>query len=222
MKTIVQTTVFILLSVFLLSCNKNDDEPVVPATLTGFTPTSGPKTTVVTINGTGFGIGLNNDRVKVFFNDKQAEIQAITDTQITAIVPPRAFTGKVKVVVEGVELLGDTFTYLITDIQVSTLAGSTFGFADGTGTNAQFAAPKGVAVDAQGTVYVADSFNNKIRKISPSGEVTTLAGSTTFGFADGTGANAQFKEPNGIAVDAQGNVYVSDINNHKIRKITQE
>jgi len=102
--------------------------------------------------------------------------------------------------------------------EVSTLAGSTSGFADGVGTMARFSSPTGVAVDGVGNVFVADSNNNKIRKITPEGVVSTFAGST-FGSADGTSDTAQFHIPVRVAVDRAGNVYVSDRNNHKIRKI---
>ena len=103
---------------------------------------------------------------------------------------------------------------------VTTLAGSAVaGYADGTGAAAQFSGPQGVAVDASGTVYIGDGDNNRIRKISPAGVVTTLAGSGAYGSADGTGTAAQFRGPIGVAVDASGAVYVADINNNLIRKI---
>jgi sugar lactone lactonase YvrE len=104
---------------------------------------------------------------------------------------------------------------------VTTLAGSgTRGSVDATGTLASFNRPHGVAVDASGNVYVADEYNNKIRKITPAGVVTTLAGSGDFGSIDDTGTLASFNAPNDVAVDASGNVYVADTYNHKIRKIT--
>lgn len=104
---------------------------------------------------------------------------------------------------------------------VATLAGSgSAAYADGAGTAASFNAPMGVAVDTSGNVYVADFFNNRIRKLTPAGVVTTLAGSGTATFADGTGTAAGFNYPAGVAVDAAGNVYVADTNNHRIRQIT--
>jgi DNA-binding beta-propeller fold protein YncE len=77
----------------------------------------------------------------------------------------------------------------------------------------------GVAVDAAGNVYVADSGNNLIRKISPGGMVSTFAGNGTPGWVDGIANAASFYDPYGIAVDAAGNVYVADLFNDVIRKI---
>jgi hypothetical protein len=101
------------------------------------------------------------------------------------------------------------------------LAGSTSGFADGDGTAARFDRLQGIAVDNAGNVYVADAVNDLIRKITPTGTVSTLAGdSKRFGgYEDGPAEDALFKAPAGIAIDASGNIYVGDATNNRIRKI---
>ncbi len=95
------------------------------------------------------------------------------------------------------------------------------GTANATGANARFEEPWGIAVAGNGTVYVADTRNHTIRKITPTGVVTLLAGSPgVAGFVDGAGIGvARFSRPTGVAVDAAGNVYVADYNNQRIRKI---
>ena len=104
---------------------------------------------------------------------------------------------------------------------VCTLAGSgSQGAADGVGSAASFRNPIGVCVDAAGNIIVADRGNNKIRRITPAGEVSTLAGSGVAGMADGVGTAASFFCPNGVSADAAGNIYVADEDNHKIRRIT--
>jgi serine/threonine-protein kinase len=104
---------------------------------------------------------------------------------------------------------------------VTTLAGSGIsGFADGQGTSAKFFIPRGIALDASRNVYVADSGNNRIRKIDVGGNVTTLAGWGSAGFLDAPGTTAWFHSPAGVAVDGSGNVYVADTQNRRIRKIT--
>src|SRR5476651_1381346 len=114
-----------------------------------------------------------------------------------------------------------TATATMPTATVTTFAGSlTAGNTNATGTAAQFNTPKGMAVDATGNLYIADSFNNSIRKVTTGGVVTTLAGSGTLGYVDGTGLGAQFYSPQGVVADANGNVYVADYGNNLIRKVT--
>jgi hypothetical protein len=118
---------------------------------------------------------------------------------------------------------GDTIREIATNGLTSTLAGLP-GHADSTdgdANNARFSNPGGLAVDGRGNIYVADAGNNTIRKISPAGGVTTLAGRAgTTGSTDGAGPAARFNNPGGVAVDRAGNVYVADTDNHTIRKLS--
>jgi hypothetical protein len=123
-------------------------------------------------------------------------------------------------------LAGFSYTF---DTEIDYYNGIAFPNKDGTGTSASFFFPYGVAVDTVSNVYVADTYNNEIRKISPAGVVTTIGGQPAFvpntdppqpqgGSANGTGAAATFNDPVGIAVDLQGNVYVGDTDNDLIRQ----
>jgi DNA-binding beta-propeller fold protein YncE len=102
---------------------------------------------------------------------------------------------------------------------VTTVAGSLRGYQDGPGVQALFHEPRGIALDASGTLYVADRGNNCIRKVSPAGTVTTLAGSRKYGYRNGPGLQARFAWPRGVAVDTAGNIYVADGHNRRIRRI---
>ena len=123
--------------------------------------------------------------------------------------------------------VADLYSYTIRKIaangSVTTYAGTPgeSGTIDGTGAAARFANPQGIAADSSGNLYVSENGAHTIRKISPGGVVTTFAGTLyEVGDNDGTGTNAKFNSPHGLAVDHSGNVYVADSNNHAIRKIT--
>jgi streptogramin lyase len=108
---------------------------------------------------------------------------------------------------------------------VTTIAGLAleFGYADGTNSDARFWSPTGITIDSQGNLFVADTFTFTIRKVTQIGAdwvVTTIAGAPEYGFADGTNGSARFDGPFGICVDVSNNLYVADLNNQAIRKIT--
>ncbi len=110
---------------------------------------------------------------------------------------------------------------------VTTLAGSpgVAGYVNGTGSHALFLSPKAMSTDSNGNVYTVDSFCGTLRKITPQGKVSTVAGPTpamgcAFGSADGTGSAARFNSPSGTAVDKAGNIYVADSGNCTLRKVT--
>ncbi|WP_426803550.1 NHL repeat-containing protein [Xanthomonas campestris] len=105
---------------------------------------------------------------------------------------------------------------------VQTLAGGREGFADGIGAAAAFNTPSGIAFDTAGNLYIADTGNHAIRKRTPQGVVTTLAGDGSAGFRDGAAAQARFNGPIGVAVDTQGRVYVADTYNDRIRVIAPD
>ncbi len=186
--------------------------------VTSIAPATGPKNTSVVIKGTGFGATPGENTVTL--NGKSATVINASSTQLSITIPAGAGSGKIVVAVGGKTVESPTFEYVFTTT-VGTLAGSTYGYAEGTGISVQFAQPYNVAVDEEGNVYVADTNNHRIRKITSAGETTTLAGGTQ-GDANGTGGDAQFNYPYGVTVGADGNIYVADTHNHQVRKITPQ
>jgi hypothetical protein len=127
----------------------------------------------------------------------------------------------------GNVFVADVYNYTIRKVTsvgvVTTLAGTagSSGSTDGTGSAARFNQPYGVSVDTAGNVFVADTYNHTIRKVTSAGVVTTLAGTAgSSGSTDGTGSAARFNLPLGVSVDTAGNVFVGDGTNHTVRKVT--
>lgn len=128
-----------------------------------------------------------------------------------ADAPSGALVAPTNVVATNVEPVGD----------VKTLAGSGMpDFKEGQGIAAAFKNPYGVIVEPGGNIYVADPGNARIRKVTPNGMVTTLAGSGVEGWLDGTASQAKFGTPGDLTVDASGNLFVPEYGNHRIRKVT--
>ncbi len=107
----------------------------------------------------------------------------------------------------------------VTQNFVSTYAGSTLGYVDGDTAVAKFAGPFGICIDASDNLFIADADNNCIRKITAAGIVSTYAGTGVAGYADGAATAAQFRAPSDLCIDNAGNIYVSDFENQRIRKI---
>jgi sugar lactone lactonase YvrE len=183
----------------------------------------------ITITGNFFGAPTLPSSVGLVYNGlplaspsivkwSNKEIKAVMPAFATvppdAGIPLSVKVGSLESTPLGIKYLGAI------SATISVLAGSDQGYAEGTGAAAKFNAPAGIALDASGNLYVADQSNNRIRKITPAGVVTTVAGSSTAGFRDGGAADAWFNQPAGVAVDETGAVYVADYLNNRIRIIS--
>jgi len=198
---------------------------------TGFTGATGPGFTTITNTTAGYVLTATGT-TNTAWGNSNLTLSSITATVVgTGGVAPRYASfyqpqGVAVIPSSGVIVVADQNNNRIRFVTpvgvVTTLAGSgTATFADGTGTAASFYQPQGVAViPSSGVIVVADTNNHRVRLITQAGVVTTLAGSGTATFADGTGAAASFNGPTGVAVLPNGTIVVADQNNHRIRLIT--
>lgn len=201
------------------------------------------------LNGTGtaakfytpIGIGIHPITGDIFVADTYNKvIRKITPSGVVTTFAGSGFSGTINGIGTAasfsgpagitVDTLGNiyvaesgsnTIAKITSDAVVTRIAGSgAQGFADGTGNAATFHTPYGIALGPDGMLYVADRYNHAIRKVTPQGVVTTLAGSGATGSVDAAGTLASFNNPVGLDVDLAGNLFVCDASNYKVRKVT--
>lgn len=189
---------------------------------------NGPTGIVQDISGNFYVSDYNTHRIRKIASDGTVSLFAGSGTGGVAdgTGAVAQFTNPIGLVIVsgGNMYVGDTYSARVRMITpaglVTTLAGSSYGYVDGTGSAARFWTPIGIGSDSLGNLYVADRDSSLIRKVTPGGVVTTFAGSTTAGRVDANGTSARFNAPYAIAVDSLNNVYIVDEGNHSIRKIT--
>ncbi|WP_052467060.1 IPT/TIG domain-containing protein [Psychroserpens damuponensis] len=219
MKTLFKLMMLACIVIFT-ACSSNDEAPVPEnknPNIASISPTEGPMLSTVVISGENFGTDVS--KVEVYFDDIESVVQSLTDSEIVVTVPSKAYNGELKLVINNEELQGPTFNYIISDVEVTTIAGGSQGYLDAIGTNAEFNELSDGVIDSQGNLFVVDKNNHVIRKMTPDGNVDTFAGAGGSGYSDDpNGGEALFDTPYSIAIDAQDNLYVCD--NFKVRKIT--
>lgn len=233
------TLTLLICSTSLLSSCKDDDghDAGSPVVVNRFYPTSGSAGTEILITGKNFS--ENPEDISVTLGNIPLKVLSCNMNNIMAIVPPKLGDGVLTVTVANREPVRtiEAFTYSFSAV-VTTFAGSSNGepgYQDGIGSEALFFfdGAKGdpaedwrkgsICVDNDGNVYVGDCVNYCVRKITPDGTVTTLAGlAGNRGDVDGTGAQARFNGLYGMDCDAEGNIIMTDVFGWKIRKITPD
>jgi hypothetical protein len=203
--------------VLAVACEKDKPPVIASPLIQSFAPESAAKDSIVIIEGANFSSNGAGNTVTI--NGVAAIVLTASPTSISVKVPLHAGNGKIAVRTgSSTATSAKDFTYIFT---VTTFAGNgDIGSDDGPDTTAKFFAPFGLATDAGGNIIVADAANNKIRKITPDGIVSTVAGDGTIGTRNGAANTAQFNFPRGVATDKAGNIYVTDAGNNLIRKIT--
>src|SRR5664280_2588201 len=211
---------------------------IAPQDIAGSTLTADPAGAVIAsgfiaswnavTGATGYRLDVSTDSSFSSFvtGYQNLDVGAVTSMNVTGLKSATTYYYRVEAYDSaGTVISSSTITVattaaivITTPLTVSTLAGQalTYGSADGTGSGARFFYPSGTATDNAGNFYVADTDNHTIRKVvAATGAVTTLAGlAGVSGSADGTGSDARFQNPSGVAVDGAGNVYVADTLNH--------
>jgi sugar lactone lactonase YvrE len=222
MKSIQYITIALVCALFF-SCSSDDDSPVADSSpfVMSASPVQGQAKDVIRIQGKNFSRVRENN--EVMFNEQPGVVIEASSHELQVVVPSGEGDAGVRVRVSGHEAEGavPTFTYVeLTDYVVATVAGlETYGLQDGTGSEARFRNPEGVAIAPGGDIIVTDRANNSIRRVTTAGVVTTIFGDGSSGFADGDASVAKLDFPWKSCVDKDGNIFIADRDNHAIRKI---
>ncbi|WP_316814029.1 IPT/TIG domain-containing protein [Pedobacter heparinus] len=214
--------IFYIAAVFgllLTACNKEEQAIPLNPVIKSIIPAQGPAKTIVSVRGKRFSPNPEENIVK--FAGINARVVMATDTLLQVEAPEDGGTGNLTVSVKGRLSKGPVFSYgeIAIEYLNSTYAGAAAGDAVGTLEEARFRSPEGVIMDSKGNLIVADRGNNRIKMISPSGQVSVVAGSGVAGNIDGAADVAQFRNPYKIGIDKDDNIYVADNGNHRVRKI---
>jgi len=229
----------LLVFITVTSCNKNPSNTTIATIITlpvvsAVTTTSAQVQTIVTNYGNGVltadGVCYSTTNQSPSISDPHTSngVDSLNfASTITGLSPNTTYYARSYATNSAGTAYGSVISFKTTTATfgitatVNTFAGSgTAGYVDGAATTAQFYNLQGICTDASGNVYVADSYNNVIRKITPLGVTSTFAGNGILGYVDGPGATAEFYNPQGLTIDASGNLYVSDIGDNIIRKVT--
>ena len=237
------STLLLAMTLFVAACSKKASvgpTPTIPTQLTPQVTTFAGSGTAGFVNGTKTlasfnqptGIAINNDG-DLIIADKQnnsvrfisplGEVNTIGGTgqsgfSNTAGSVTFSFPNGVGIGAAGTLYIADMGNAAIRAIDIKGVA-TTFA-SNTTATPGILNSPAGIVADASGNVYVADNASNLIKKITPKGVITTIAGNGTRGQVNGTGTSASFNQPEALAIDSTGNLYVADAGNNMIRKIT--
>jgi sugar lactone lactonase YvrE len=211
-KVITFTFIAIATATLCTSCSKSGSSPTPSEnshnlTISSLSQNQGSYQTVVDITGTGFSSTPEQNNVK--FNGKNAPVVTATSTKLKILVPLAAGSGTVTITTNSKMATGPLFTYV--PVLVATPyagKGDQYGSTDGNIESAKFDQPTSIAFDKNGNLYVVDSHNHTIRKVTADGMVTTVAGTG----APGTAGQVRLGDLNGITVDPTGNVYFTDDN----------
>lgn len=216
----------IIISAIWASCS-DSPEPTPPVTggnetpeISGFSPLTGKKGTVIKIQGKYFGTDAS--KVSLQINGLKATINAVTDAEITAVVPDKCGLGKLVLTVNAKEVTSSSAFRYLYSAKTAYFSGGEPGYEDGTPQKSKFGTLYNIATDTKGIMFAADLGNCMVRQIETDGSTSTLAGAAQGGFKDGKGNQALMKFPIGIELAPDGSIYVADHQNHAIRKIAPD